>query len=163
MPTPSRPDRRHRPGDAPADHPRPIRVLVVDDTPQIRMLLRLNLALEGHHVEEAADGEGCLARLRAEPPVDVLVIDALMGPVDGWATTAAIRADPALADLPVLMVTASVQAHHRARAGEVGVDVFVPKPFEPADVVDAVTALALRGRPSRPSRSGRPGHADQRC
>ena len=141
--------------DAPAGGPaRPARVLVVDDTPQIRMLLRLNLALEGHHVEEAADGESCLERLRADPPVDVLVIDALMGPVDGWATTAALRADPALEDLPVLMVTASVQAHHRARAAEVGVDVFVAKPFEPADVVEAVAVLAARGRPGglRPAR-----------
>lgn len=140
------------PTEAPQGPAHPIRVLVVDDTPQIRLLLRLNLALEGHHVEEAADGDACLARLRTDPPVDVLVIDALMGPVDGWATTAALRADPALEDLPVLMVTASVQAHHRARAAEVGVDVFVPKPFEPADVVDAVTALALRGRPGRPGR-----------
>ena len=142
------------PAESPEGPARPIRVLVVDDTPQIRMLLRLNLALEGHHVEEASDGEACLVRLRATPPVDVLVVDALMGPVDGWATTAALRADPALEDLPVLMVTASVQAHHRARAAEVGVDVFVAKPFEPADVVDAVTALARHGRPSRPGRPG---------
>ncbi len=124
-------------------------MLVVDDTPQIRMLLRVNLALEGHDVEEAEDGSSCLARLRAtdQPPVDVLVIDALMGQMDGWATTAAIRADPALVPLPVLMVTASVQAHHRARAEAVGVDVFVHKPFEPAEVVEAIERLAAHGRP----------------
>lgn len=132
-----------RPGAGPA------RVLVVDDTPQIRMLLRVNLALEGHHVEEAADGQGCLERLRRDPPVDVLVLDALMGPVDGWATTAAIRADPALEDLPVVMVTASVQAHHRARAVAVGVDLFVSKPFDPLDLVEAVAALVATGRPGR--------------
>ncbi len=134
------------PGDSP-QAPR-ARVLVVDDTPQIRMLLQINLSLEGHDVEEAEDGRSCLARLRQAdaPPVDVLVIDALMGQMDGWATTAAIRADPALASLPVLMVTASVQAHHRARADAVGVDVFVHKPFEPADVVEAVERLAAQGR-----------------
>lgn len=135
--------------DQPGQRPRPVRVLVVDDTPQIRMLLRVNLVLEGHHVEEAPDGVAALERLRRDPPVDVLVLDALMGPSDGWATTAAIRADPALEDLPVLMVTASVQAHHRARAAQVGVDVFVTKPFEPTDVVEAVEALAARGRPVR--------------
>ncbi len=125
------------------------RVLVVDDTPQIRMLLRVNLEIEGYAVEEREDGRSCLSRLRSAglPAIDVLVIDALMGPVDGWATTAAVREDPALSSLPVIMVTASVQAHHRARADAVGVDVFVHKPFEPTDVVEAVARLAARGRP----------------
>ncbi len=125
-----------------------MRVLVVDDTPQIRLLIRLNLELEGHAVEEASDGAGCLARLR-EPgaePVDVVLLDAAMHPVDGWATTAEIRRDPALAALPVLMVTASVQAHHRARARQVGVDAFVTKPFEPTAVVETVERLARRRR-----------------
>ncbi len=125
-----------------------MRVLVVDDTPQIRLLIRLNLELEGHAVEEASDGAGCLARLR-EPgaePFDVVLLDAAMHPLDGWATTAEIRRDPALAALPVLMVTASVQAHHRARARQVGVDAFVTKPFEPTAVVETVERLARRRR-----------------
>ena len=67
--------------------------------------------------------------------------------MDGWATTAEIRRDPALAALPVLMVTASVQAHHRARARQVGVDAFIPKPFEPTYVVETVERLAREGRP----------------
>lgn len=121
-----------------------VRVLVVDDTPQIRLLLRLNLELEGHVVEEATDGTSCLDRLRTPgaEPVDVVLLDAAMHPLDGWATTAEIRRDPALAGLPVLMVTASVQAHHRARARQVGVDAFVTKPFEPSAVVETVERLA---------------------
>ena len=124
-------------------------MLVVDDTPQIRLLLRLNLELEGHAVEEAADGVACLDRLRdpAGEPVHVVLLDAEMRPMDGWATTAEIRRDPALAALPVLMVTASVQAHHRARARQVGVDAFIPKPFEPTYVVETVERLAREGRP----------------
>ncbi len=126
------------------------RVLVVDDTSQIRMLIRLNLELEGHEVEEAADGDECLARLRdtAAPAVDVVTMDAVMEPRDGWSAVAEIRRDPALADLPVVMVTASVQAHQQARARQVGVDALVSKPFEPEALVEVVEDLAAAGRPS---------------
>jgi CheY-like chemotaxis protein len=122
----------------------PVRVLVVDDTPQIRLLLRVNLELEGHVVEEASDGATCLARLRdtTGAAFDVVLLDAEMHPLDGWATTAEIRRDAALAALPVLMVTASVQSHHRARARKVGVDAFITKPFEPSLVVETVERLA---------------------
>lgn len=125
-----------------------MRVLVVDDTPQIRLLLRLNLELEGHVVEEAVDGATCLARLRSpgRDRVDVVLLDGEMRPLDGWATTAEIRRDPVLSAVPVLMVTASVQAHHRARARSVGVDAFVTKPFEPMTVVETVERLAARSR-----------------
>jgi CheY-like chemotaxis protein len=128
----------------------PVRVLVVDDTAQIRLLIRLNLELEGHVVEEVADGDACLARLRdtSLPRPDVLTMDAVMEPRDGWTTLADIRRDPELADLPVVMVTASVQAHQRARARAVGVDALVAKPFEPTALVDVVERLAEQGRPS---------------
>jgi CheY-like chemotaxis protein len=123
-------------------------VLVVDDTSQIRMLIRLNLELEGHEVEEAADGEACLARLRdaSLPRPDVVTMDAVMEPRDGWSTVQEIRRDPALADLPVVMVTASVQAHQAARARSVGVDALVAKPFEPTALVEVVERLAAGGR-----------------
>lgn len=125
-------------------------MLVVDDTVQIRMLIRINLEMEGHEVEEAADGDECLARLRdtAAPAVDVVTMDAVMEPRDGWSAVAEIRRDPALADLPVVMVTASVQAHQQARARQVGVDALVSKPFEPEALVEVVEGLALGGRPS---------------
>jgi CheY-like chemotaxis protein len=121
---------------------------VVDDTAQIRLLIRLNLELEGHVVEEAADGDECLARLRdtSLPRPDVLTMDAVMEPRDGWTTLADIRRDPQLADLPVVMVTASVQAHQRARARAVGVDALVAKPFEPTALVEVVEQLAADGR-----------------
>ncbi|HEX5534047.1 MAG TPA: response regulator [Actinomycetales bacterium] len=122
-------------------------VLVVDDTPQIRLLLRLNLELEGFDVEEACDGEDCVGRLRDETRrrPDVVTLDSVMEPVDGWTALSQIRSDPQLTAVPVVMITASVQAHHRARAQAVGVDVFVEKPFEPDAVVEAVRSL-LDGR-----------------
>lgn len=129
----------------------PHRVLVVDDTPAIRLLLRLNLELDGLEVDEAADGAEALALLRAASArlPDVITLDAVMEPVDGWSTVAEIRRDPRLAHLPVVMITASVQAHHRALAARRGVDLFVDKPFEPDAVVAAVRSLAEHGRPAR--------------
>ena len=97
-----------------------MRVLVVDDTAQIRLLLRLNLELEGFAVDEAEDGASCLKWLRdpACPIPDVVTMDAVMEPVDGWTAVGEIRRDPVLRELPVVMVTASVQAHQRARAAD---------------------------------------------
>ncbi|MFP5334997.1 MAG: response regulator, partial [Actinomycetes bacterium] len=126
-----------------------VRVLVVDDTPQIRMLLRLNLELEGFVVEEAADGRACLERLRDEsrPLPDVVTLDAVMEPGDGWTAVQEIRRDARLSHLPVVMITASVQAYQRTRAQRAGVDAFVAKPFEPAAVVDLVRDVSSSSRP----------------
>ena len=57
-----------------------------------------------------------------------------------------IRADPRLEHLPVVMVTASVQSHHRAQAEQAGVDGFVAKPFEPDELLAMVGVLAVGGR-----------------
>lgn len=122
--------------------------MVVDDTAQIRLLVRVNLELEGFEVTEAMDGEECLRLLRDPelPRPHVLTMDAVMEPRDGFSAVLEIRRDPALRDLPVVMVSASVQAHHRARAQQAGVDAFIAKPFEPAQLVAVVTELAVRGR-----------------
>ncbi len=126
------------------------RVLVVDDTPQIRLLIRLNLEFEDFDVDEAADGAEALAGLRADVAAgrgvpQVVTLDAVMEPMDGWATAAAIRHDPVLAGIKVVMVTASVQAHHRQRAERGGVHAFVTKPFDPQTLVDVVRALSGSG------------------
>lgn len=124
-------------------------VLVVDDTAAIRMLLRMNLELEGFEVEEAVDGRSCLQRLRDRglPRPDVVTLDAVMEPGDGWSAVREIRRDPALADIPVVMITASVQGYQRAKAETAGVDAFVPKPFDP-DAVVAVVRSFSSGRPA---------------
>ena len=113
------------------------------------MLLRVNLELEGFVVEEAIDGRSCLARLRdvALPRPDVVTLDAVMEPGDGWSAVREIRRDTTLADIPVVMITASVQGYQRTRAETAGVDAFVPKPFDP-DAVVAVVRSFSSGRPA---------------
>ena len=108
----------------------------------------MNLELEGYDVIEAHDGQEALDIL-ADPAIelpDVITVDALMPRRDGWWTVAMIRADPQLADLPVVMVTASVQSHHRAQAEQASVDAFIAKPFDPDELVAVVGVLATGGR-----------------
>ena len=124
------------------------RVLVVDDTDQIRTLIRVNLELEGYEVIEAHDGDEALEILSddSQPLPDVITVDALMPRRDGWWTVSMIRADPVLAEIPIIMVTASVQSHHRAQAEQAGVDGFVAKPFEPDELRALIGILAVGGR-----------------
>ena len=91
------------------------RVLVVDDSAVIRDLIRVNLELEGYEVVEAVDGRSCLDSGARGTRRDVITLDALMPRCDGW-WTAEIRADPRLDDIPIVMVTASVQQADRARS-----------------------------------------------
>ncbi len=124
------------------------RILVVDDTDQIRTLIRVNLELEGYEVIEARDGEEALEILAdtSQPLPDVITVDALMPRRDGWWTVSMIRADPRLMDIPIIMVTASVQSHHRAQAEQAGVDGFIAKPFEPDELLALIGILAVGGR-----------------
>ena len=126
----------------------PPRVLVCDDNDSVRALIVMNLELEGYDVLEARDGQEALDILgdtRSRLP-DVVTVDALMPRKDGWWTVNMIRIDPRLAHIPVVMVTASVQSHHRAQAEQASVDAFIAKPFDPDELVAIVGVLASGGR-----------------
>ena len=122
-------------------------VYVCDDTEQIRRLIRLNLELEGHEVVEVADGQELLDRLSSTDELPhVITLDAQMAPRDGWWAIGRIRANPRLAGIPVVMVTASVQVHDRAQAEGSGLDAFVSKPFDPEELVVLLGRLMAEGR-----------------
>ncbi|KAA1423831.1 response regulator [Mumia zhuanghuii] len=116
---------------------RPPRVLVVDDTDSIRLLLRTNFELEGWTVLEAADGLECLDVVVDTRP-DVVTIDVVMPRMDGLDTVRALRRSPSTKDIPVVMVTTQVQAHDLQRGQDVGVDAYVTKPFDPMVLVRTV-------------------------
>jgi CheY-like chemotaxis protein len=124
------------------------RVLVCDDTDSVRTLIAMNLELEGYEVVQAHDGLEALDILSdtSAPLPDVVTVDALMPRRDGWWTVSMIRTDPRLQHLPVVMVTASVQRHHRAQAEQASVDAFIAKPFDPDELVAIVGVLASGGR-----------------
>jgi len=122
----------------------PPRVLVVDDEDDIRALIAINLELEGFEVTQAGDGYECLAIVRSVQP-DLITLDAAMPVMDGFETAARLREGPETAKIALVMVTARAQGLDRARAGEVGLDAYVTKPFEPTELVRTVRKLVMDG------------------
>ncbi|MFJ6794352.1 response regulator [Streptomyces sp. NPDC091268] len=131
------------------------RVLVVDDNKVIRQLIKVNLELEGFEVVTANDGVECLDIVHRVCP-DVITLDVVMPRLDGFGTAAQLRADPRTRHLPLAIVSACTQ--HEVESGiTAGVDAFLAKPFEPAELVRTVRRLIERR--DRREREGAPaGH-----
>jgi CheY-like chemotaxis protein len=120
----------------------PARVLVVDDDPVIRGLIRVNLELEGFDVSEADDGSSCLDVLESISP-RVIVLDIAMPNVDGLSTITQLRGDPATSDVKSVVVSARAQQADVRRGMQAGADVYLTKPFDPEVLIRAVRDLAF--------------------
>jgi adenylate cyclase len=118
----------------------PGRILVADDNPANVKLLEDLLRYHGYEVEAAFDGESALAALQVRP-ADLLLLDVLMPGLDGYEVCRAVRADPALAMLPVVMVTALGDREERVRGLDAGADDFLSKPLNPPELVARVRSL----------------------
>ena len=112
-------------------------VLVVDDSPVIRLLIADMLAAAGYGVEVAEDGAEALDKIRRARP-DAVLTDLNMPRLDGFGLIVAVRRDPSLADLPILVVTSEENQAKRARALAAGAGAWIVKPFEPAELVEAL-------------------------
>ncbi|MGA5561448.1 response regulator [Streptomyces platensis] len=134
------------------------RILVVDDNKVIRQLIRVNLELEGFEVVTAADGAECLDVVHHVRP-DVVTLDVVMPRLNGLHTAARLRSDPRTWDIPIAIVSACTQGE--VDNGEsVGVDAFLAKPFEPAELVRIVGTLVREGR-QRQRERGPEGGAEE--
>ena len=122
-------------------------ILVVDDEPDIRQLVQLNLELDGHRVLTAANGNDALAMLQGELP-DVMLLDLNMPELDGWAVLQHIKeaGDADINRIPVLMLTAYDTADNRVRGGIEGAIRYLTKPFSPMTLRDEIRD-ALDGDP----------------
>ena len=121
------------------------RILVVDDDKQIVRVLKAYLEQEGFRVLTAYDGEMALHLIRSERP-DLVVLDLMLPKRDGWDITRIMRADPTLAALPIIMLTARVEDTDKIVGLELGADDYVTKPFNPREVVARVRAVLRRAR-----------------
>lgn len=119
------------------------RVLVVEDQPDLREYLR-TLLDPTCEVLLAADGQSALALLAREAPVDLLTTDVMMPRLSGMELLTQLRANPAYAQIPVLMLTARADEMHRLAALTVGVDDYVTKPFVPTELLARVDTLLAR-------------------
>jgi len=110
-----------------------MKILIVDDNEDARMVLRKNLESNGHAVEEAADGAAALRRAKASPP-DMIIADILMPRMDGFQLCRAAKADDALKNLPFVFYTATYTTEKdKDFALSLGASRFILKPIPHAD------------------------------
>jgi two-component system phosphate regulon response regulator PhoB len=127
-------------------------VLVVEDEPDIRALIVHHLTQDGFRCRTAADGVEALARLRAGVP-DLVVLDLMLPGIDGLELTRRLRAEPAWASLPIIMLTAKADEVDRVVGLELGADDYVSKPFSPKELLARVRAVLRRARPVEAGRA----------
>jgi DNA-binding response OmpR family regulator len=118
-------------------------VLIAEDEPHIVESLSFVLELEGYTVRAALDGEGALRELRTSAP-DVLILDLMLPKMNGFEVLKAVKADPALKAIPVIVLTAKGQAQDRRMVEEIGAEGFMTKPFSNREIVERVRELAAR-------------------
>lgn len=118
------------------------KVLIVDDEPDILLMLRVNLESEGYQTALAADGETALRRIGDEDP-DVMILDVMMPVMDGWSVLEALR-DRAMTRPRVVVLSAKTQPSDVARALEMGAAEYVTKPFEPESLLDTIARVMTR-------------------
>jgi DNA-binding response OmpR family regulator len=121
------------------------RVLVVDDEPHIRTVLRGYLEADGFAVTDAADGEAALAALRGDPP-DLVLLDVMLPGIDGLEVLRTMRT---FTDVYVILVTAKAEEVDKLVGLGVGADEYVTKPFSPREVTARVKAVLRRNRDPR--------------
>ncbi len=114
------------------------KILVVDDEPTIVRLMEFILARQGHEMIVAVNGEEALEKIQSQHP-DLVLLDIMMPRIDGYEVAQRLRADPATAALPIIMLSAKAQDEDIRKGVEVGVDEYVTKPFTPDHLVQVVT------------------------
>ena len=120
-------------------------ILIVDDDPDIRKVLEI-LLKEKYFVSQAADGPSAIACLRANPQIDLVILDVMMPGMSGYDVCAELRK---LSNVPILFLTARTAEDDRLTAYSSGGDDFLSKPFSPGELTAKVVSLLRRYREYR--------------
>ena len=120
---------------------RPMRILVVDDDPPSVKMIAFLLREEGYTVLTANDGPQALRRLNNEEMPDLVILDVMMPGMDGLEVCRRIRR---ITDLPIIFLSAKGETADRVAGLDVGGDDYLPKPFEPAELLARVKAVMRR-------------------
>jgi two-component system KDP operon response regulator KdpE len=127
---------------------RDMTILIVDDEPRIRDLVRMNLELEHYSVIEASNGQEALEQLREHLP-DLVILDVMMPGMDGFETLRAIRE---VSTVPVMMLTVRQSEQDKIHGLDLGADDYLAKPFNPRELLSRTRALLRRSFMPTPSR-----------
>lgn len=120
-----------------------IRILAVDDEPDLRSLLRILLTNKGYEVLEAASGDEAVELVRSKPRIDLVIMDIMMPGLDGIQACAEIRK---FSTVPMLFLTAKSQLSDKTAAYASGGDDYLPKPFSQNELMLKVESLTRRYR-----------------
>jgi chemosensory pili system protein ChpA (sensor histidine kinase/response regulator) len=115
----------------------PAMVLVVDDSLTVRKITTRLLNREGFRVDSAKDGVDALEKMRDLVP-DVVLLDVEMPRMDGFELARVMRSDPRLKSVPIIMITSRTADKHRNRAMEIGVNVYLGKPYQEQQLLDSI-------------------------
>lgn len=119
------------------------RVLIAEDEPHIVESLSFVLEREGFVVSAVLDGEAALRELRADAP-HLLILDLMLPKMNGFEVLKAVKSDPVLASIPVIVLTAKGQAQDRRMVEDIGAEGFMTKPFSNREIAERVRELAAR-------------------
>ncbi|HKK72042.1 MAG TPA: response regulator [Candidatus Krumholzibacteria bacterium] len=115
-------------------------VLVADDDPLVLKSIEFILGRAGFHMRTVTDGAEALATARRDPPA-VALLDVMMPELNGLEVCRAMKADPALAQVPVFLVTARAMSAERRLGLDAGADAYVTKPFVNSELVELVRGV----------------------
>jgi CheY-like chemotaxis protein len=119
-------------------------ILVADDDGDVRELVVFRLERAGYRVVTAADGQEAV-EVALERSPDVCVIDVMMPKLDGYQVTERLRASPGLAEVPIVLLTASVEDAAVSRGFEVGASDYIKKPFGQHELLERIAAALGSG------------------
>lgn len=136
------------------------RILIVDDEPHIRRILRFLLEQKGYRVEEAGNGRQALEIIRLADPPDLVLLDLMMPEMDGFEVCDVMRRDPNTAQVPVIMVTAKGEVSDRVRGLQGGANDYLTKPYDNKELLVRVKNLLQWSRSQRDANplTGLPGN-----
>jgi len=120
-----------------------VKILVVDDEPDIVELVTYNLKKEGFDVSPAFDGEEALARIRKEK-FDFIILDLMLPGIQGMEICRIMRSDPLTKNIPIIMLTAKGEEIDKILGLEIGADDYMTKPFNPRELLARIKTVMRR-------------------
>jgi len=119
------------------------KILVVEDEPEIRVLVKTILEKAGYSVVEAEDGEAALRLVNEEEP-DLVLLDVMIPCIEGWEVCRRIRENEATRRIPIIMVTVRTTDEDIQRSVECGANAHINKPFDQKELLDTIKKLLGR-------------------